>query len=429
MNTQPQIEFSWLPVSATLREAPEITALVETYGAALAEIGGRQRAAQELETPEPLCCFVLTGGTEHRVLDLWKQRRAHFPDAPVYLLAHPGFNALPAALESLARLHQLGVPGRVIYLAGPDDRAGLLRLQTALGDLHTRDALRQARIGLVGAPSDWLVASSPPADVLRAVWGPQVIPLPIAELLAAVDAIPAADVAPVAETLAREAEAVCEPAPAALHDAARVYVALRQLVDARALDALTVRCFDLVTERGTTGCFALAQLNDEGVIAGCEGDLVTTTAMLWAYRLLGQLPWMANPARLNLDANTLWLAHCTVPRALTQRYRLRSHFESGLGVGLQGTLPSGPVTLLRIGGADLRRIWLAEGHILRDGDADDLCRTQVEVRLTQGHVLELLKAPLGNHLTLIPGHHVARLRSWWEMMIHSRNGVFAKTAN
>ncbi len=417
MHTHPNLLFSWITVSATLRDAPEIAALVDAYGDALTELGGLRRTERDLSAPEPLCFFVLTGGTEHRVLDLWARRRESHPDAPVYLLAHPGFNALPAALEALARLHQLDVPGRVIYLAGPDDTAGLLRLQTALHDLHAREALRQARIGLVGAPSDWLVASSPPAEVVQATWGPQVIPLTIDAVSAALDAVPDAQVAPVVEALTRDAEAICEPDAAALHAAARVYVALRHLVDARELDALTVRCFDLVTERGTTGCFALAQLNDEGVIAGCEGDLVTTVAMLWAYRLLGQLPWMANPARLDPDANTLWLAHCTVPRTLTQRYRLRSHFESGVGVGIQGALRSGPVTLLRLGGVDLRQMWLAEGHILRDGDAADLCRTQVEVRLVRGHVLDLLKAPLGNHLTLIPGHHADRLRGWWDTMI------------
>ena len=139
--------------------------------------------------------------------------------------------------------------------------------------------------------------------------------------------------------------------------------------------------------------------------------------MLWAYMLLGQIPWMANPAQLNEASNTLWLAHCTVPRRLVQGYGLRSHFESGLGVGIQGTLPKGPVTLLRIGGTMMEKIWLAEGEILQAGDAEDLCRTQAEVRLTHGKVQDLLNAPLGNHLILVKGHHSPRLQAWWETFI------------
>jgi L-fucose isomerase-like protein len=124
---------------------------------------------------------------------------------------------------------------------------------------------------------------------------------------------------------------------------------------------------------------------------------------------------MANPAQLDPVRNALWLAHCTVPRTLVESYRLRSHFESGLGVGIQGTLAAGPITLLRIGGKKMDRLWLAEGEILRSGAAENLCRTQVEIQLTHGGTAtDLLRAPLGNHLVLVFGHHLDRLRSWCE---------------
>jgi L-fucose isomerase-like protein len=206
---------------------------------------------------------------------------------------------------------------------------------------------------------------------------------------------------------------ICEPTTTELGDVSRLYLALKKVVADHKLDALTVRCFDFVQHQKTTGCFALAQLSDEGIIAGCEGDLVSTVGQLWAHKLLGVTPWMANPAQLDPDRNTLWLAHCTVPPTLVESYRLRSHFESGLGVGIQGALPSGPVTLLRIGGNKMDRLWLAEGDILRSGDAENLCRTQAEIKLTRGGTIaDLLRAPLGNHLVLVFGHHLDRLQSW-----------------
>jgi L-fucose isomerase-like protein len=191
------------------------------------------------------------------------------------------------------------------------------------------------------------------------------------------------------------------------------------VADQQNLDAITVRCFDLVLDLRTTGCFALAQLTDEGIIAGCEGDLVSTVGLLWAHELLGEIPWMANPAQLDADDNTLWLAHCTIPRTIVQDYCLRSHFESGLGVGIQGSLPTGPVTLLRIGGKGMERLWLAEGAITQTGDAEDLCRTQAEIQLARGGTVgDLLSAPMGNHLVLVAGHHLDRLQAWWEMVIN-----------
>jgi L-fucose isomerase-like protein len=126
---------------------------------------------------------------------------------------------------------------------------------------------------------------------------------------------------------------------------------------------------------------------------------------------------MANPAQLDEAANTLWLAHCTIPRSMVESYKLRSHFESGIGVGIQGVIANGPVTLVRIGGTSMERIWIAEGDIIASGDAENLCRTQAQIKLSGGHVSDLLTAPLGNHIVLVPGHHAARLRSWWEAMI------------
>ncbi|MCK4272485.1 hypothetical protein KAX22_07525 [bacterium] len=129
---------------------------------------------------------------------------------------------------------------------------------------------------------------------------------------------------------------------------------------------------------------------------------------------------MANPAQIDVENSTLWLAHCTVPRSMVGEYRLRSHFESGLGVGIRGKLAAGPVTLLRIGGKVMEQIWLAEGEIIQTGETENLCRTQAKVRLTGGgRAGDLLRAPLGNHLVLVPGHHAGRLRVWWETMISS----------
>jgi L-fucose isomerase-like protein len=409
------VRFGYIPVASSLLGEDALNQIIAAYEPHLARIGGERWDAERVTDPAPLFYFVVTGGTERAVLELEEARQAA-PDEPVFLLAHPTSNSLPAALEVLARLQQDGSPGRIFYLKGPDDTGGYQHVADAVHDLAVRRALRRARIGLVGAPSDWLVASTPDADTVRQAWGPEVVPVGLSAVQEMMRAVPQAEIAAHVASLVDQATGVREPSAAEIEDAVRVYTALKHVVEQHALDAVTVRCFDLVLDMKTTGCFALAQLTDEGVIAGCEGDLVSAVGLLWAYKLLGQTPWMANPAQLDVARNTLWLAHCTVPRTLVQEYCLRSHFESGLGVGLQGTLPVGPVTLLRIGGRRMDRLWLAEGDVVQAGFAENLCRTQAEIRLTRGTAGDLLQAPLGNHLVLVQGHHLARLRRWWEMM-------------
>lgn len=406
--------FPWYAAVSPIHDATAMHGLLDAYAAPLRALGGERwdPAAGHASAGAPVV-FVATGGTERLILE-----RARFTRGePAVLVAHPGHNSLPAALEVLARLQQKGVRGRVHYLEGPADEEGLQTLATAIRDRAVRRALHEARIGLVGQPSDWLVASSPSPQVVREVWGPTVVPLPLEPLLEPPDAETGALGERTARAFRSGAEALLEAAESDLPAAGRVHAALRRMVDAGRLDAVSVRCFDLVTRRRTTGCLALARLCDEGVIAGCEGDLVATVAMLWVQRLVGVLPWMANPSRVDRARGVLSLAHCTVPPSLTTGYRLRTHFESGLGVGIQGMLPQGPVTVLRIGGERMQEMRALDAALVANTDHPDLCRTQVEVEIGREALEDLLARPLGNHVVVAAGHHAATLRRWHETMI------------
>ncbi|MCP4547403.1 MAG: hypothetical protein GY835_13175 [bacterium] len=409
--------FGFIPVSS--EALPSVEALEEIlghYGSALRACGGEQRLEGQLTDPLPLFWLVVTGGAERTILKLVEERAQTAPAEPVLLLAHPAHNSLPAALEVLARLRREGRRGRVIYLAEADAEPVGVQIEAALADLKTGSPLRGLRLGLLGEPSSWLVAGVSDQAMIRRVWGPEVVPLAMSEVKRAIAEVDIAEAAGEAAALAANAISIIEPGRADIEDAVRVRIALQRLVEQYHLDAFTIRCFDLVTDLQTTGCLALAALCDAGVIAGCEGDLVSALGLLWAHRLLGETPWMANPARIDERRNSLWLAHCTVPLGLVEGYSLRSHFESGLGLGLQGELPSGPVTLLRIGGSALERLWLAEGQILRAGNEVNLCRTQVEIQLVDGAVTDLLNSPLGNHLVLVRGRHKDRLHDSWRRM-------------
>ena len=400
--------FALLVAASNLHDSAELRATVDAFATALLALGGMRWDA-DAERPElPLVVLVATGGTEQEILT----RGRCDGSEPALLVAHPGHNSLPAALEVLARVQQLDGRGEICFLRGTDDADGLARLATAIHHAAVHRALRACRIGLVGEPSPWLVASSPGAATVRAEWGPTVVPLSLAPLLAAPDEDDDGRGAAIAHALQAGAEAIVEPVAADLVAAGRIAARLAALVAAERLDAVTVRCFDLVTERRTTGCLALAQLNDDGVTAGCEGDLVATVALLWVRLLTGATPWMANPARVDPARGTLTLAHCTVPRTAVGRYRLRSHFESGLGVAIEGDMATGPVTLVRLGGARLELLRAVDGELLGTPAEPDLCRTQVEVAVGRDALEELLARPLGNHHVLVPGHHAAALTRW-----------------
>ncbi|MFH1331327.1 MAG: hypothetical protein ABIJ48_11820 [Actinomycetota bacterium] len=382
--------FAVVVVGSPGHGAEQVAALVAPYLAVLEEAGGGRVASPQAAGGRPLLFLVATGGSERALLDLWAG------SGPLFLVAHPGHNSLPAALEALAGVRRRGGRGRILYLDGPGDAAGRAAAVAAVNDLEAAAALRRSRLGLVGPPSDWLVACRADPGVVRRVWGPEVVAVGMERFLAS-----------------------CRAAAVEGSAGGGVESALRALVREEHLDAVAVRCFDLIGALEATGCLALSALNDDGVVAGCEGDVPSALAMLWVRRVLGSASWMANPARLDVVAGTVTLAHCTVPRLLVSGVRVDTHFESGLGQALAGDFPPGPVTLLRVGGIGLERLWLEEGEVVSSGSEPDLCRTQATVRLGPGVVESLLTDPLGNHVVLVPGHHGARLRSWWELFVVS----------
>ena len=399
-----------LPLASDLNSPVVVAATLDRIADRLTRHEVRHRFVGTGDPP-PDALLILTGGTEHLALAALEQTAG-----PVFLLAHPERNSLPAALEVMSRLQQLGRSGRIFLLDGADGAdEPLARLSH---HLITRRRLQQARLGRIGAPSDWLVASMPPPELVTAVWGPEVVDVPIAEVVEALRAIGPDEVAAIRDEMVAGAEAVREPSPADLGAAAGVAAALLRVVREHRLDACSVRCFDLVTGQRTTGCLALSRLLDEGVVAGCEGDLPATLTMLWLQAVTGLPSFMANPQDIDAGAGTLALAHCTVARRMVTRYTLRSHFESSLGVGIEGEIPPGPATVARIGGPDLRALYASDGEVIAAPAREQRCRTQVLVRL-DADVRELLARPLGNHHILSPGHRSRDLREYHDLFVRA----------
>ena len=259
------------------------------------------------------------------------------------------------------------------------------------------------RVGIIGKPSDWLIASFPSDDVLNKLDGFEFINIPIQELYSIFDqVITKADGAllnsfPIINESINQDERRKSEA---------FYLALKQIVEEKNLTVFTIRCFDLLLEYQTTGCFALSKLNDEGIIAGCEGDIVSLIGMVTANRKTGQQVWMANPSQIDVDNSQLILAHCTVPTCMAENVQLDTHFESNQGIGLSGKLKETDVTLFRLGGKSLYKKFVCTGKIIPHTQNPNLCRTQIRVTIDDHDKLnELLTNPLGNHLLVLYGKH------------------------
>ena len=418
--------FQYAVVASVLHDERSKQTLLDSFRAALAaqggeaySLGGEKLAARVSELP--LFLFVLTGGTEADAMRVISEERMVERGIPVVLLAHASHNSLPASLEILARVRQLG-GGGTIAQAGIDRNFDAEALSDIVAATATIQAMRAVRVGVVGKPSDWLIASSQGKEEARAAWGAQLVEVPFEELVTEIEKLRSADAdweSRIAADMRARAEFFREANDTDMRKSMDILQALRTIVRRYALNALTLRCFDLVLHDGSTGCLALSALADEGIDAGCEGDIPSILGLHWLHLLTGEIGWMANPSRIAVAPDRsgaeLTIAHCTSPRSILSSYGLRSHFESGLGVAIAGTIPSGAVTLARIGGTRLDRVWYSQADVIASPRQEGLCRTQAEIAIPVEKAEELLSAPLGNHLVMVRGEWGARIEGYMRL--------------
>jgi len=341
---------------------------------------------------------VATGGTERSIRAI-----AANLGKPIMILANPFNNSLASSQEAYAALREQGAAVKLFY--SPLDSSIIPNAKAFVRVCKTIQKLNDCRLGQVGGPSPWILTSKD-GDLIKRRIGPELIRLEVAELLDLVEKVDPGEAGGLAGELKNKFGGVVEPSEEDLMNAAKVYLAMRELASKYGLSAVTIRCFDLI-EHGLTGCIGMSMCNDLGLVAGCEADLDAALTMMIVSFLTDEPCWMANVVRVDEDANTVTLAHCTIATKMladVKKSVLRSHFESGKCVGIQGPLAEAEVTLTRLGGKGLTKMLVATGQIFRSDMRDPgLCRTQVEIRLN-GNVEEFVENSLGNHQVLAYGN-------------------------
>ncbi len=347
--------------------------------------------------------FISSGGVEYMFRDYYE-----LLPRPVVLLTDGLQNSLAASLEINTWVRSQGVPCHIIH---GDEAHVVAEIGMAEKAYARRNLLAGKRIGVVGEPSEWLIASGVDRDAARSRWGVEFIDIPLDEVCAAFDDVPSARVEDVSSSFISRAAAVREPAGGEITKACRLYFALKHICDVHGLDAFTIQCFGLIPRLNTTGCLALALLNDDGIPAGCEGDMQTIFTMLLARELVGTPGFMCNPSHIDLSTNEIQLAHCTVGLRQCASYIVRDHFETHSGVAIQGHLPSGPYTLLKCGGAGLDRYFVSSARLLENTLSENVCRTQVRLRLDES-CRYFLADPIANHHVLVCGDYADVFREF-----------------
>lgn len=320
--------------------------------------------------------YVRTGGTEgvFKALGI---------TTDVRLLTSGRNNSLAAAMEVLSYVNMMGGRGEILH---GDALYIASRINSQISTRASQKFLQKipsvnfngARLGVIGRPSDWLIASDVDYKKAQQELGLELVDIDINDLVKRVKL------------------RVCDLR--SFQGSVAIYEVLKDMVAEYNLSGLTIRCFDLLDTLGNTGCLALARLNAEGIVSSCEGDVPALITMMLASRISHCPGFQCNLSRISGDE--LLFAHCTVPLSMVKSFHYDTHFESGLGTAIKGEFEEGDVVIMKVS-PRLDCMVSIPARIVRNLSEPGLCRTQVVVSAPDAAEY-FLSSPLANHHIIVP---------------------------
>jgi L-fucose isomerase-like protein len=370
------------------------------------EDNARMRLIEPKRDRRLIYLLIGSGGSEKHIKDFVKSTELH---SPILLLSYDQNNSLPAAMEIRSSLEQQGIPSKIIH-GSLDDIAEQLQIRAQYAAII--DRIGESKLGIIGKPSYWLIASDVDDAAVNRRWGLNIAHYPIDSLLSSLSPLLSDESKRQLKDFLKNAS-YFDISNEEVENAARVAQRVSEIVDSEELDALTIECFELLKHSKISGCYALSTLNErEHFVAGCEGDIPSTFTMLIAKHVTGRPTFMANVSDVDASTNTAIFAHCTVPTSLTRSYSLMTHFESGMSLGVRGTIDSQKITVLKVAGEELTRYWVSSGEIIENLENETACRTQIRVKLKEP-VTYFLEESLDNHHIIILGDFAEEFKKFF----------------
>lgn len=396
-----------IPVASSLHDLRSIAEVISHYTSSklpvdeIIDVVSSDSVDEIPITAEDLAIIApITGGTEELIMRI--ADRAGY----TLILPHRGMNSLPASLEAYSLLRLAEKPTTLIAEWPPSQR--VLRFISSWRAVNKTGSYV---IGVIGDPSPWLVYSAGEEleECLKRIMPTlKIVRVNLNELIELVSEVSDDEVTELASGVSARAAKVRIP-HREIQKALKIYVALKKLIARHGLNALTIRCFDLIKSVGTTACLSLSLLNNEGFVAGCEGDLSTLITMAILKELSGGPVFMGNISWV--EGDEILISHCTIALKMTNKYELDTHFESGIGVGVAGHVPNN--TLVTIARLDplTYTLRIAKGKIINGTPSSPRhCRTQLKIRVSEGIISRILEDPTGNHCALVPEDLETELR-------------------
>ncbi len=219
----------------------------------------------------------------------------------------------------------------------------------------------------------------------REVVGLEIVPISFKEMAAAYAAADVVEGKKLAERWIEAAQEVVEPTRAEIDKSGKMYVAMKQLIDKHAARGISINCLGgfYGGHMNAYPCLGFTQLNNDGMVGGCEADQMSALTMATMGALIGRPGYISDPV-MDTSKNQIIYAHCVAhtkpfgPQGPSNPYRIRDHSEDRKGAALQSLLPAGYMTTSLEINPVAKQVLLHQAKTVGNNPSDMACRTKLE---------------------------------------------------
>lgn len=345
--------------------------------------------------------FVESGGTEA----LFVSKMRNYP-APYYFIVLNENNAIASMMEISSYLSKSGIQFETFI----NEDEIVHNITTLVCAYNAKYKMIGKRLGVLGNPSSWLIASNVNYKQVKNRFGFDVIDINIDELYKFIEKPYRIEYPSCYSELSKK-----NPfEDRLLFEAILVYNGLKRIITKHNLYGLTIRCFDLVKKYKVSACLALSILNDEGYIAGCEGDVPTLITMAIVKCLTSRTSFMANLSSVDYRKSEFVFAHCTIPMSLCKQFSLDHHYETNESLAIKGDMYHSPITVVKLS-PSLNTLRVISGEVLDNLSSPCFCKTQVKVRLNYD-IDSFITSHFGNHSVIVYGRYEKLFNTFFQII-------------
>jgi len=327
--------------------------ILDPLAGVIVNLGDAERAVAALKGQEydALVMFFASWAQEEVPLSI----ASEYPTCAKLLwgiLEPPELNSLAGVLSTGTNFNRAGY--QYEYCLGNfEDEIVAAKINSFVRAAAVVKRLRRAKIAIIGYPPPGMIDVTYGEAEFNQL-GPSIIHLDLQDLLTRYGNASTIDAEKATVHLTEGLQVDSQLSQSELQDAAKMYLALKDIISIYHLDAVAARCWPELFERKLPICSAFSKISDEGVSASCEADVsmaVTQTIMNW----LSEKPAASmDIGPVSYKNNTVFTFHCgSAATCLAQSpsdVRLCRHGLAGRGVEVDMELSPGPVTLAKLAG-------------------------------------------------------------------------------